>query len=694
MSLGEFGHTYVEERGIGSELALACGLDETEPTPEIVKERFNFQSGPALLAKSFVDVKSLLCFPLFRGDGIVSYVARVNGIYRNSDGEEVRFLYTKGGRRMPWIPEPTAAVAKDPDKPIIFTESFFKALTILHAGRLPIGFNGPWINEKTAPEEKEKSNNRVLVTELANGFRWMARKVYFAFDLDQIGNWNVRHAVIRAWIILKIAGAEVWQLQWDRAHKGIDDHLAKTCGIDPACQKEELGKLIAEAKPFIQVLIKGAGGDARLVRQELLKVKMDIADREAFAKEVAKPLGVTKASLLSTDGSKERSSRQVIFNDPEPWDQPVNGNELLSELTALFHKHLWMPNDDALTIALWIFWTYLVGEPWPEVSPYLGITSPDKRCAKTRCLDLIERLVKRGYGASDITKSSFFRFVEQHHPTLCLDEFHKLIKNRSDLLQPFLNAYSRNKYVLITNTETMEPEQFDIWGARAIAYLGELDDQFRDRVIAINLARKPRSIRKAKLRETSVEETELLRRKLLRWTLDNAEAVGEALVPDFETDNDRAADNWETLFRIAAVIDPDNVEAVVRIAVAKEKSVTAERESEESTVFGAIREIYLAVGKENKLNFDEATSDFFLSLKTLCLILNKDPEGIWQDWKWGKEYGAYERKICGIIQSYTGKRPSRSKDEIETKLTEQENLTTDVRGYWLSDLREAFERYK
>ena len=128
--------------------------------------------------------------------------------------------------------------------------------------------------------------------------------------------------------------------------------------------------------------------------------------------------------------------------------------------------------------------------------------------------------------------------------------------------------------MLITNAETMETEQFDIWGARAIAYLGELDDQFKDRVIAINLERKPRSIKKAKLRETSTEETELLRRKLLRWALDNGEVVGGALVPVFETDNDRAADNWETLFRIAAVIDPDNVEAVVRIAVAKEKSVT------------------------------------------------------------------------------------------------------------------------
>ena len=693
MPLMEFGVDYLTRRGIAPEFGIRYGIDETLPTPDIVNERFRFRTGPALVAKSFAEVNSLLWFPIHQFDGYTNYVARINGLYRNQEGEELRFIYTKSGRRIPWIPPIVADVAKDVSKSLIFTESFFKALAVLHAGGLAIGFSGPWINEKTAPDEKDKHNNRVLLAEL-NAFRWMTRKVYFAFDLDQASNRQVRHAVIRAWILLKIQGVEVFQLCWDKEDKGIDDHLARLCNTNQPKQKEVLQRLLAEAKPFIEVLVKGSGGDARLVREELRKVKMDITDREAFAKEVAGRLGVTKAALLSADGSKARSSRQVIFHDPEPWDQPVNGNELLAQLMMLIHKHLWMPNEDALTIALWIFWTYLVDEPYTEVSPYLGITSPDKRCAKTRCLDLVERLVRRGYGASDITKSSFFRFVEQHHPTLCLDEFHKLIRNRSELLQPFLNAYSRNKYVLVTNTETMETEQFDIWGARAIAYLGELDDQFQDRVIAIELVRKPRSIKKAKLRETSAEETEVLRRKLLRWASDNSEAVGEAQIPVFETDNDRATDNWETLFRIAATIDPDNVETVVRIAVAKEKSITAERKSEQSTVFGAIREIYLAVGKENTLNFDEAKSNFFLSLKTLCSILNKDAEGIWQDWKWGKEYGAYERKISQIIEGYTGKRPARSRDEIETNLTEQVNLTTDVRGYWFKDLRAAFEQYK
>jgi hypothetical protein len=692
--LREWGVTYVEARAISAAVAHEYGIDETGPDPELINTRLNFRSSHEQIRKAFAEVKSLVWFPLFRSDGVSSYVARVNGIYRDQEGIEVKFLYSKSGRRVPWIPAPTMAVAKDVDKPLILTEGYFKAGAILHAGGLPIGFNGPWIDEKTPEQEKEKSNNRVLVAELG-ALRWKSRRVYFAFDLDQASNNQVRHAVIRDWILLKIQGAEVFQLQWDKQDKGLEDHLARLCGTDPVKQKEVLARVLAEGKPFFEVLVKSPGGDARLVRKELHSVKMDVTDREALAKEAASPLGVTKASLLSTDGAKTpRSNRQVVFHDPEPWDQPVNGNELLAELIALIHKHVYLSGDDALTIALWIIWTYLVDQPYAEVSPYLGITSPDKRCAKTRLLDLIERLVRRGYGASDITKSSFFRFVETHRPTLCLDEFHKLIKNRSELLQPFLNAYSRNKYVLVTNTETMETEQFDIWGARAIAYLGELDDQFKDRVIAINLERKPRSIRKAKLRDTPVEETELLRRKLVRWAADNAEGVGAALVPVFETDNDREADNWETLFQIAAVFDPENVEAVVRVAVTKEKSVLAERESEQSAVFGAIRDIYLAVGRENNLTFDETKSNFFLSLKTLCSILNKDPEGVWQDWRWGKEYGAYERKISQIIQSYTGKKPTRSKDEIDTNLTEQPTLTTDVRGYHFRDLWEAFERYK
>jgi hypothetical protein len=106
MSLGGFGVRYVEDRGINSSFALRLGLDETDPHPETIINRFNFRSTPEQIKEAFKEVKSLLWFPVPRDDGFVSYVARVNGAYRNGDGEAVRFLFTKGGRRVPWIPGP------------------------------------------------------------------------------------------------------------------------------------------------------------------------------------------------------------------------------------------------------------------------------------------------------------------------------------------------------------------------------------------------------------------------------------------------------------------------------------------------------------------------------------------------------------------------------------------------------------
>jgi hypothetical protein len=422
---------------------------------------------------------------------------------------------------------------------------------------------------------------------------------------------------------------------------------------------------------------------------------MDPTDRSAFAKEVARPLGVTKDDLLSTEGFKKPiHSRAVILFDPEPWPDPVDGKELLKLYIVLIQKHIMISFEDALTIALWIIWTYLVNEEYVEVSPYLGITSPDKRCAKTRLLDLIERLVWRGYGLSDITKSSFFRFVEQWHPTLCLDEFHKLIKNRPDLMQPFLNAYSRNKPVLVINTESMETEKYDIWGARAIAYLDELDDQFKDRVIAINLTRKPHSIKKPKLRETPISYTEELRRKALRWGRDNAEAVRDAVVPAFETDNDRAEYNWEMLFKIRAVIEPEAVKFLLVIALFKETSLIAERESEQEAVLEAVFKIYRTVCEHTDRAFTDPQTEVFISLWSICNLLNKDNEGVWQGWRFGEHRGANERKVAQILRSFTGHKPQRSRDEPDLKeLVGFRDMTEAVRGYWLSTLRPAFERY-
>src|SRR5438128_1772721 len=107
MSLGEFGVRYVEDRGIGSSVALEHGLDETAPEPDIIKARLAFRSSPEQIREKFCQVNSMVWFPVPRPEGLVNYVARINGIYRDGEGKEVRFLFSQNGRRVPWIPDPT-----------------------------------------------------------------------------------------------------------------------------------------------------------------------------------------------------------------------------------------------------------------------------------------------------------------------------------------------------------------------------------------------------------------------------------------------------------------------------------------------------------------------------------------------------------------------------------------------------------
>ena len=239
----------------------------------------------------------------------------------------------------------------------------------------------------------------------------------------------------------------------------------------------------------------------------------------------------------------------------------MDGNALLSELVALYHKHIYFSDDYALTCSLWVIWTYLVHEPYIEVSPYLGFTAPDKRCAKTRCLDLTERLVLRGYCVSDLSQAAFFRLSEKYHPTLLIDEVHHLLARPSGLLGMLLNAYDRHKPVTRVNPENNnEVEEFDIWSGKALAYLGILDPQLRDRVIEIRLERKPSTVKKPNCERPPVN---------IRTNCNANASVGLATTQRplarsgrliSISQNDRAGNNWEFFLAIAGVIDPDNVD--------------------------------------------------------------------------------------------------------------------------------------
>ena len=620
----ELGIRYVTERGVSLEFAVAHGIEETGPDLELLSHRL----GHGFSSEELGQIQSLIWFQGPNG----GYLARILGEYRNKDGKIQRYLFSTKGGHAPWIPAATLDVAKSPE-PVIFTEAFFKGLVVLHAGGLPIAFNGPWVSETTASSEDGKPNNRVLAKELS-AFNFRGRSVYLAFDQDQATNESVRNAAIRAWMLLEVQSAAVYVLLWS-GHKGIDDYLAAVAGIDPLKQKEVLGELIANAKLFKETLIKGAGGDAELVRAELRKVKMANTQREALALEAAAACGVTKESLLE-GCEKERKGksgrdRKVLFAELEPWPERVDGQVHLANLVALEHKHVHLLNDYAVTKALYEIFAFLVQQDYVEKSPYLGITAPTKGCGKSRCTDLMKELVWRGHVFTDPSEAVFYRLCEQHQPTFIIDEVHKFLPIRPGLLGLLLAAYDRDRPVPRYNTETGEIETFDIWSAKGLTYLGALDDQLQDRVIEIRLEKKSRQIIKSPLRDTPHEYFHELRRKSLRWAQDNAEAVG-AFKPIFlETDNDRAADNWKWLIAIAGVIDPDNVNAVVEIALRNEKQTgSIARASNEDLVLEGVEQAYRDVCEAKEWDFDNPRTDFFMTFKSVSWLMNKDDTAPWK----------------------------------------------------------------
>jgi hypothetical protein len=100
------------------------------------------------------------------------------------------------------------------------------------------------------------------------------RKVYVAFDADYAINPDVRHAMVRLFFVLSVAGAEVFVLtDWDLGQaRGIDDWLVRQSRSNGHHNPADVLKaLLAKAKPFIES-VNASALDLAFVCSELEKV--------------------------------------------------------------------------------------------------------------------------------------------------------------------------------------------------------------------------------------------------------------------------------------------------------------------------------------------------------------------------------------------------------------------------------------
>ena len=209
-------------------------------------------------------------------------------------------------------------------------------------------------------------------------------------------------------------------------------------------------------------------------------------------------------------------------------------------------------------VALWAISTWVYDAF--EATPYLHIKSPEKRSGKTLLLEILELVVRKPMMTTNFTAAVLFRVVTEQHPTLLIDEADAIFAKRlsadptSQELRGLLNAGYRKggKAHRMGGKRFDKVEEFEVFGPKALAGIGDLPDTIADRSIPIALQRKPKTVTKDRFRLRKVKPlTEAIRIVIEAAMSGRSEELADT-EPDLPDElSDRQQDSWELLFGVA-----------------------------------------------------------------------------------------------------------------------------------------------
>lgn len=404
------------------------------------------------------------------------------------------------------------------------------------------------------------------------------------------------------------------------------------------------------------------------------------------------------SSLRTSDpGLRTSPTPSSLFHPDlvEPWPDPVDGGLLLDELAGLLSRFVVLPSHAAEALALWTLHTYAF--ELRDVTTYLGLVSPEKRCGKTTLLGVLSELVHRPVVAANISPSAFFRVIEEIRPTLLIDEADTFLQG-NDELRGILNSGYHRKTAFVVRVGTEQPTspiparrraadeggpppsassfprfpisphpsarllRFSSWCPKVMAAIGRLPDTLADRCIVIKMQRKTH---REQCERASNLDSLTLRRCCVRFIHDHASLIARSRAEVPSTLNDRAADIWEPLLVLA------DLAGGPWPAKARDAAVALSARAEESTPIGALLfDIFVAL---------ELTPDRRLFSRDLVDHLNNYLDRPWAEARNGRPIT--DLWLSQQLRRY-GIRPRTVRIDGET-----------ARGYRFEQFEEVFRRY-
>jgi hypothetical protein len=357
----------------------------------------------------------------------------------------------------------------------------------------------------------------------------------------------------------------------------------------------------------------------------------------------------------------------------------LEGAQLVATLESTFRKYVALDSGLPFVLALWTLATHVFD--CFDAFPYLAITSPTKRCGKTRLAEIIDLLCCNGLRTAGASTAAIFRTIQSQDSksgtvTLILDEAEMLgtKSERSEQLREILNAgYRRGQYVLRcerTSDEGFEPARFKVYCPKVLVLIGNLHDTLADRSIPIAMRRRKASELVGRFFYSQAErEARRFRKEVERWAESSRRKVKRCSRQDLEFVEDREAELWLPLFAVCRAVAPDRLKELTGIAI----RISHGKHEEEPADFGVlilrdIRAAFIQSGKE------------LLPSTNLIMELNLVEESPWPGWSHGK--GLDARSLARLL------RPFRI---VPHNLRVENDMV--LKGYERADFEEACSMY-
>jgi hypothetical protein len=344
------------------------------------------------------------------------------------------------------------------------------------------------------------------------------------------------------------------------------------------------------------------------------------------------------------------------------------GAVLLDDLHAALTRYVILPTPEAAdAVTLWIAATHAL--PAFQHAPRLAIASPEKRCGKSRLLDIIAGTCHRPLMSVNATVAAIFRAIgADHPPTVLVDEADTLWGTRraaeqNEDLRALINAgHQRGRPALRCVGPQQTPTEFATFSMAALAGIGSLPDTITDRAVNVILRRRKAGERVAQFRtRRDGPVLEDLQDRLAAWAAGAIPKLAD-VEPEMPVE-DRAADTWEPLVAIADHVGgnwPHRARTACRVLTA-----AAEEADEDMSLNLRLLTDVRTVFTKRAVSF-LATADLVAALKGM-------DESPWDD------FDLNARRLAQRLKDY-GVKP-------------QHNSTGTTRGYRLDDLHDAFSRY-